>query len=130
MRSSLRRLLVPVLGVVATLGAPVLLRYGTLFTFMAYVTLLLTAFTFLGFRWLWRSAPTPNSARAVRTLVRMFWSVSGGLAGIAVAAGIWFSSPMFLILPLPFFFPALTGSIFHERTFRRIDDVPFWRKGL
>ena len=128
--TSLRKFQVPILGVLSTLGVPVILRYGTTFLFMGYVTSLLTVFTLLGLRWLWKSDPTADAPKAVRTLLRMFWMTSGALAGIAVAAVIWSSSPIFWLLPLPFFVPALAGSVFYERTFRRVDTLPFWKKGL
>ena len=130
MTSFLRRLLIAVLGVGTLLGLPVILHYGAILVFMSYLTVWLTAFMLLGFRWLGNSAPHVSSAEAVRTLLRLFWVASGVLSGITVAAAFRFSSSTFWLLPLPFSFPALSGSIFYERTFRRIENLPFWRKGL
>ena len=115
---------------VGTLGIPLTLRYGTLPMFVSYITAFITVSMVLGEWWLWNSAPTVDSAKAIRTLMRGLWTASGVLAGVAIAAGLRFSNSTFLLLPLPFFLPALSGSIFYGWTFGKVGNLPFWKKGL
>ncbi len=127
MKPSLWPLFAALLG---TAPVPVILRYGTVSMLMGYLTVFLTVLMGFGLRWLWMSAPTASSARAVRTLLRMLWTMSGVLASVASAAWLVGFPEVFWLLPLPFVLPALVGVIVYEGSFRKVDDMPFWRRGL
>ena len=117
--------------IVATLPVLFLLHFGTFWILCAYLSGMLSIYLCAGFVWLWKSAPDDvKSAQAARTIVRMFWSVSGLMACIAL--WVWFarSSLLGFVAAGIFVFPALSGSIVYERTLRRIGGLHFWKKGL
>src|SRR3989442_10340880 len=74
-----------------------------------------------GLAWLWRKAPTVESAAAARSLIGTLWFGSATLA--SVASAIWVSDPTATVLfsaAIPFLLPAVLNTFLYQRTFRRI----------
>jgi len=86
---------------------------------VAVLTLLVLVLTLGGMRWLWKQAPTRDSAEAVASLIKGYWVASAALTAAAYA-GWWFSGDFQLwVVPLPFLLPAATGTLFYRRTLRK-----------
>jgi hypothetical protein len=81
------------------------------------ITLLILVLTLGGMQWLWRAAPTRESAEAVASVIKGYWVSSSTLLAAAFA-GWWFSSDSRLwVLPFPFLMPAAIGTLYYRRTF-------------